>query len=573
MRGSNIKQLWEGAMELPNLRIMDLADSRKLKMCPDFTNVSSLVELNFGGCISLVNVHSSIGGLKKLSFLNLGYTSIQSVPTGMQLESLWILILHSCKKLASIPENLGNMESLSHLTLDSSGVANFETSIVNHPRLVFLSMVGCKNLVNLPTAITQLESLEELFLNGCVYLKNIPDTVEKMVSLRTLELKHCRELRGLPNSICQIKSLVRVFLQDCPELERLPENLGDMESLEHLGVSGTGIKELPFSIVNLQKLETLEMDGCKEITFNSLRSFFLTVLGTSSMKHTPLSGCLTTLSLSNCSLRSIPQEIYCFKSLECLHLKGNDFEHLPLTMKRLSKLQTLSLSDCKRLEQIPELSGSLSSLIANDCLSLRTLWSVSVYQKIKVFQFRNCLKLADNNNFPIEVILSSQFQGNYALQGTGFLIIYPGDVIPKWFNHTIGDNGASLYIQLPQNWFIKFLGFVICVVLEKQIEEKAKGLKLIETFLADCYYDSFMFPALKCIEDSTMLIYYNKRPLDNHPYADQIRKDGVELTMKFVGEVKVKSCAIRVICKGDQTLGNVEEEGDLVSCAKKPRHY
>nr|XP_028965070.1 TMV resistance protein N-like isoform X2 [Malus domestica] len=70
MYGSSLVRLWEGKVDLPNLRWIDLSNSGKLKSTPDFSGVPNLVKLNLRGCFNLVEIHPSIAHLKKLELLN-----------------------------------------------------------------------------------------------------------------------------------------------------------------------------------------------------------------------------------------------------------------------------------------------------------------------------------------------------------------------------------------------------------------------------------------------------------------------------------------------------------------------
>jgi len=67
---------------LPNLRILDLSNSRKLKKIIDFGEFPNLEWLNLEGCINLVELDRSILLLRKLVYLN----------------------VKDCKNLVSIPD-------------------------------------------------------------------------------------------------------------------------------------------------------------------------------------------------------------------------------------------------------------------------------------------------------------------------------------------------------------------------------------------------------------------------------------------------------------------------------------
>ncbi|KAL0806523.1 hypothetical protein Bca101_099015 [Brassica carinata] len=82
--------------------------------------------------------------------------------------------------------------------------------------------------------------------------------------------------------------------------------------------------------------------------------------------------CLKELILINLNIQIIPEDIGLLHSLEKLDLSGNDFVNLPTSMKNLSKLKHARLSNCVRLEALPELA-ELQSLNLSGCSSLKSL--------------------------------------------------------------------------------------------------------------------------------------------------------------------------------------------------------
>ncbi|WMV32344.1 hypothetical protein MTR67_025729 [Solanum verrucosum] len=76
---------------------------------------------------------------------------------------------------------------------------------------------------------------------------------------------------------------------------------------------------------------------------------------------------LEILNLSFCNLidRGLPEDIGCLSSLKELHLNGNNFVHLPESIAQLGDLETLYLSNCKRLPQLLEFSKQLPTIFAD----------------------------------------------------------------------------------------------------------------------------------------------------------------------------------------------------------------
>ncbi|KAF2284347.1 hypothetical protein GH714_021031 [Hevea brasiliensis] len=56
--------------------------------------------------------------------------------------------------------------------------------------------------------------------------------------------------------------------------------------------------------------------------------------------------------------------------LRNLDLSGNDFAHLPQSIRLLNNLRSLKLSNCKKVQEIPELPMNIKRVEARDCGSV-----------------------------------------------------------------------------------------------------------------------------------------------------------------------------------------------------------
>jgi Leucine-rich repeat (LRR) protein len=91
---------------LPNLKRMDLSNSKNLKVTPCFEMIQNLERLDLSGCINLLEVHPSIGLLTSLVFLSLqNCSSLVSLDFGNapRLRYLKVLRLSDCTKLENTP--------------------------------------------------------------------------------------------------------------------------------------------------------------------------------------------------------------------------------------------------------------------------------------------------------------------------------------------------------------------------------------------------------------------------------------------------------------------------------------
>ncbi|KAM5575904.1 hypothetical protein ABKV19_014712 [Rosa sericea] len=309
---SHIKQLWRGKKGWSMLRHLDLTGSPFLMSTPDFTEVPDLEELVLQFCTSLVEVHSSLGLLKKLVSLNMRYCkSIESLPPFTTLESLQILRLSFCSGLKKFPEIEGDMKSLLELHLDGTSIEELPSSIEHFTGLTMLNLTCCENLLHLPNTIECLTSLKSLYLTGC------------------------------------------------SKIDEIPGNLNGMKCLEKLAIGGTSIRELSF-IVGMKNLQYLSCGGCKCLVSESCK-------GLASISN------LIALDLSYCNLMdgAILNDFSSLISLRELNLSGNCFVRLPESISQLSKLNTLDLRNCRQLQLLPKkLPLSLTQVYAQDCTSL-----------------------------------------------------------------------------------------------------------------------------------------------------------------------------------------------------------
>ncbi|PRQ59651.1 putative winged helix-turn-helix DNA-binding domain, leucine-rich repeat domain, L [Rosa chinensis] len=410
MRFSHIEQLWEGIKPFKKLKFINLSHSHYLTTTPDFTEATNVETLVLDGCSSLLDVNSSISALKNLVFLCLrGCKELENLPSSIFLKSLKILDLSGCSSLVKFPEISGIMEDLS-----------------------------------------------EIFLNETA-IEELPSSIERLQGLVLLHLRNCRSLVRLPDNICNLVRLKDLTLSGCSKLYHLPENLGNLESLMYLEVEGSGIRELPFSILCLKRLKALSCDGCKEMTmpFSSWSS--------SIEEYNCRYSGLLHLDLSDSNLWELSDGIAHLSSLKTLELRRTNLESLPATMNQLRRLTRLELEACKRLKSIPELPSSINYIDAHDCRALETVAKPNTRCSMNLcFIFSNCLQLVQTNLFREIVETHSHHQGDYRLL-LSFNMSLPGSEIPDWFNFQC--RGSSFTVQLPPNWFDnKFLGFAICAV-------------------------------------------------------------------------------------------------------------
>ncbi|XAR48720.1 hypothetical protein NMG60_11031628 [Bertholletia excelsa] len=415
---------------------MDLHGSSRLTECPDFTTTPHLERLYLSFCESLRGIHPSIGVLRKLTILD----------------------LRSCIKLTSFPKSFGHLTSLKWLVLSS-----------------------CLKLTSLPDCFGNMKCLEELDLTDSV-VAELPASIVHLTALTSLRLSACKNLRRLPKGIGALKDLKTLFLTDCVKLDKLPEDFDDMGSSVQLYVQRTAIRKVTF-LDYLNYGESVELRGCRHIKPDSFGSSIRRYSFCSPGKN------ITALFLNGCHLRWIPQDICLLHSLWYLNLGLNDFEYLPASMVQLSELSTLFLYGCDRLQQLPELSSSLSYLVADNCKSLRTICNPLVYTAINRFSFLNCSQLVESNLLSERLILNPFRVSNLLISSFKYWkCITPGCEIPKWFSHQ-NRMGSSISFQLPLDCCNdNLLGLLVCFVFEATDRGPQQSRMEIKGWSQECYF-------------------------------------------------------------------------------------
>ncbi|XP_009778705.1 TMV resistance protein N-like [Nicotiana tabacum] len=418
LTSSSLCYLWTGTKDLPSLRRIDLMRSKRLMQTPDFTGMPNLEYVNFYKCSNLEEVHHSMGCCRKLIRLSLGYCkSLKRFPC-VNVESLESLSLGYCSSLEKFPEIHGRMKPEIQIHMLGSGIRE------------------------LPSSYFQ-------------YQTHITD----------LHLSFMKNLVALPSSICRLKSLVSLNVWGCQKLESLPEEIGDLDNLEELYARCTLISRPPSSIVHLNKLKILKFGGFKDGVYFE---FPAVAAGLRSLED---------LDLSECNLidGGLPEDVGSLSSLKELDLSRNNFEHLPRSIAQLGALQSLNLSNCERLTQLPELPPELNLLHVDCHMALKFInYLVTKRKKLQrvIFPYDEDDEDDAHNDTKYNLFAHALFHNisslrhdisaSDTLSENVFTIWNPKKKIPSWF--LLQGTNSSVSVNLPENWYIpdKFLGFAVC---------------------------------------------------------------------------------------------------------------
>ncbi|WVZ00977.1 hypothetical protein V8G54_027046 [Vigna mungo] len=261
MPNSHIRHLWEGRKSCPNLKRIDLSNSKDLSETPDFSRIIKLERLDLSGCTSLSYVHSSIGLLKKLAFLNLrNCCNLVSIDFGCvgNMSSLRVLHLSGCSKLESTPD-FTRATHLEYLDMDGcTSLSTIHQSIGVLSNLTFLSLRKCQELVSIPNDINFLVSLQTLDLYGSFnrmhpipgqgYMSHLEYLNRTNPILRQAFSSHLVSLIFLDISYCNLKEV--------------PDAIGELRCLERLNLEGNKFVSIPDSFRQLHCLAYLNLSHC-----------------------------------------------------------------------------------------------------------------------------------------------------------------------------------------------------------------------------------------------------------------------------------------------------------------------
>ncbi|KAH9781647.1 Disease resistance-like protein DSC1 [Citrus sinensis] len=290
LRNCHVNQIYE---------IKGLGDDHALELCIRHAFRQNLVDVDYKELSDkVINYAQGI-------FIWHGYP-LKSLPSNIDPEKLVLLEMpHSnIEQLWSGNQHYGKLKRKIIAACNTITKSPNPSLIPHLNKLVSLKLSGCKSLKSLPAEMFHLEFLKELDLLGCSKLKRLPEmssavnieevilngtAIEELPSsidcisgLSILDVQNCKKLKSLPSNLCKLTCLRALILNGCSKLQRLPDELGNLEALGYLHAEGTGIREVPSSIVRLNNVRKLDFKGTKGLSLpmtlslsGALRGLFL----------------------------------------------------------------------------------------------------------------------------------------------------------------------------------------------------------------------------------------------------------------------------------------------------------
>ncbi|KAL5980736.1 hypothetical protein ACLOJK_028646 [Asimina triloba] len=319
----------------------------------------------------LINFESFYESKGLRTFL-LMYQRDAKVPHDMfeRLRSIRVLDL-SWINITELPNTIGNLKHLRYLNLSGTSIKELPESIDSIYNLQTLLLGSCRYLVRLPNEMRKLTNMRHLDLEWCEEIESMPPQIGRLTFLQTLpwfvvgrereggiaELKELTDLRG--------KLVIKKLENVTEAVDAEQANLTNKPFIDHLSLRwskdrdwSTHDKGLEEELVEgLQphpSLKILELVGYMGTHFPS----WMTCLSN-----------LTALYLSNCRRCSILPPLGRFPPLKKIYLDSMDkLEQWQVESGEVGVLlclQSLCISDCPQLQQIP-CSNSLPNLTELD---------------------------------------------------------------------------------------------------------------------------------------------------------------------------------------------------------------
>ncbi|KAL5980744.1 hypothetical protein ACLOJK_028654 [Asimina triloba] len=316
-------------------------------------------------------------GLRTFLLMNNKFEAVDvNVPHDIleRLRSIRVLDL-SWSNITELPNPIGNLKHLRYLNLSATSIKELPESIDSIYNLQTLLLRSCIYLVRLPNEMRKLTNMRHLDLEECWKIESMPPHIGRLTFLQTLtwfvvgrerergiaELKELTYLRG--------KLVIKKLENVTEAVDAEQANLMNKPFIDHLSLKwslnrdwSTQDERLEEELVEgLQphpSLKILELDGYMGTHFPSWMMKMDTCLSN-----------LTALYLSNCRRCIILPPLGRFPSLKKFYLRSMDkLEQWQVESGEVGVLlclQSLCISDCPQLQQIP-CSNSLPNLTELD---------------------------------------------------------------------------------------------------------------------------------------------------------------------------------------------------------------
>ncbi|CAI5979151.1 unnamed protein product [Closterium sp. NIES-64] len=332
------------------------------------SNLSALETFFLLWCEPIHELPAGFGCLTALKTLCLGRVALP-VDIG-RLCNLQTLLVRESSHQRHLPSSLTEISSLTRLELELCHVEALPEGVGELSNLRELHVSCCSHLTALPASVTCLTRLETLTLSGCRELAFVPTGLDGLTRLKQLvvtwvsvacgkavsrSLSHLEHLRltlandaeELPFALTFLSRLRTLIVQGAGHVQRLPPDMGTvLPQLRKLKLCADELRELLASVTALENLTSLEVHYASQLA--SLPD------GIGALCR------LRQLQLLFCEqLEQLPASLTCLTCLNELAIPHSSIRSLCPNFARLTRLKSLSLSGCAKLQALP---GEMSEL-------------------------------------------------------------------------------------------------------------------------------------------------------------------------------------------------------------------
>jgi len=299
------------------------------------------------------NLEKALKKAPEVYILDLSSQGIEKLPKSItRFRSLQTLILTD-NQLTEFPPELARMKKLQTIYVDSNQIETLYLNTSDSRSFQNLEnlYVGFNPLKSIPENIKNID-LVMVSLAGCKYL-DINRVFTPLASINTLEQLDLSYLNldTIPWEVVNLYGLTTLDLSANPGMEwdTSMAYLSQNKSIEEIILKHNKLVEISENFKKFKNLQALDL------SYNDKLSARQVLDVTKGIEQ------LHSLNLSNCEIRELPKAIGEQKKLWDLFLQHNRLSKVPVEISNLEELETINLS-YNELIELPEEFGDLQSL-------------------------------------------------------------------------------------------------------------------------------------------------------------------------------------------------------------------